>query len=107
MRLTAITFLAGILAVFLFSHLPAIYWAWILLTSGILVCGILPQPYLKWCSLPIIFLLGIAWNLLHIDHNLQNTLPTNLANQSITVIGTIADIPQTKNKATTCRFDIE
>ncbi|MBD3670979.1 MAG: ComEC/Rec2 family competence protein, partial [Gammaproteobacteria bacterium] len=100
MRLSVLSFLAGVVLLQSFTILPEAKWFWLLF---------LCLPMLFFSKLrPLVFIaLGMAWAAFRADLLLQQTLPESLEKKDVVIQGHILDIPIERGRVTRFEFQID
>ncbi len=98
-RLLALAFLAGVAVLQLFPRLPPGYLAWALLA---LPLGLRPA----WLRMPLFFLAGFLWALWRADGLLSRELPTALERKDVVVEGTVASLPERRERGWRFAFEV-
>ena len=107
MRSASLAFLLGTATILGLVQLPSLGVAWSLLVSSLLVLCLLPPSIKFWLRLPLIAALGFGWVVLHADHELKWNLPQTFVGKTLTIIGTVASIPELKNNLKTFTFAVQ
>jgi len=94
MRTWAVAFLIGVFCIRLLPQLPNFWW------SGVAVICLIPLGYLTRSHLALrlslAILLGFCWAATYIGWHLAWKLPQGIEGKTVTVVGHIANIPQTE-----------
>jgi len=96
-----LAFLFGVVGVQLFTQLPPVHWVALPLLAAIPLA-------IKWPRLiPLTFLvLGFAWTTQFAESLVDQSVSTRLENQTLTVKGRIADLPQHLQHSLRFKFEI-
>lgn len=98
----ALSFLAGVIGLQLFSQLPSIYWGLSLIPV------VFVAFYRRGSALVLLFFCcGFFWAYLFAWQYLQHIPTRSIAGKNITVTGIVSGIPERREKSTRILFDIE
>lgn len=104
MRIGVLAFLLGDISLLFFSTLPSIYYIWLSLVIAGIALVFFKTTFLRYV---FIALLGLAWGLWYAHSQLALQLPSTIETKTITVRGSVASIPDSKDSHVRFEFLIQ
>jgi len=104
MYLSALAFVAGVLTLPLFTHIPPLVWFFPALIIIALLCYRSKSYYQQALKLLFFALLGCLFVLFYSQQILRWQLPQNLETETITVVGTIITLPKIEDDTVQFEF---